>query len=231
MANYVVRRLRYLFLIVACYQAQNLVVSKTRSGRKLYDQLPPDVIDAASKISLNSVRIFLKTDEASGRLTHHKWIWNLNNSSDEPMEYIYYVLEGDVPKRFADLNVRVIDEGRNRQKIMHLVKEKPLRKEFYVTLTHPILPQEKDRVFVIEYDWEEAERKYVYSFPARCKHYSLQLTIPRTLEIKPAVYWIDFKREVESASINPVREQTGKWVELTWHMSDVPESTNLMIKW
>ena len=73
------------------------------------DKLPPDVVDAASKIQFDSVRVIIKAEPQNGLVTHHRWIQTISNSSDEPMEYLLYFLEGNIPKAFHELNVNVTE--------------------------------------------------------------------------------------------------------------------------
>jgi hypothetical protein len=207
-------------------------MGKKRESLHDFDKVPADVSAAAAKTLLNSVKVYLRAEKGSGLVTHHKWIWNLRNTSDEPMEYIYYFLEGDVPRSFSELNVKVIDSAGNPQSIMQPRTDKPLRKEFYVSLSSPISPYEKNRKLVLEYDWEQPERKYVYNFQPFCKAFSFELEIPKELSITPRIYFVDVEYATKYAlSALPIRKPYGKWLKLIWSLVDIHPRSNVGFEW
>ena len=59
-------------------------------------------------------------------------IWNMVNVSSEPIDKIFYYLDGDTARDFPDLNVVVKDEDDKELEIMSLNVNKPYHKEFFV---------------------------------------------------------------------------------------------------
>ena len=82
----------------------------------------------------NTIDINLDVVEPKTMLTHHIWKWNLVNISDSPKDEIFYYLDGDSPKDFADMNVRAYDEEGLEADILSLSENKPTHKEFSVKL-------------------------------------------------------------------------------------------------
>ena len=124
-------------------------------------------------------------------LTHHVWTWNLINVSDAPRDEIFYYLDGDSPKDFADMNVKVYDEDGIEAEILSLSENKPTHKEFSVRLKKPIKPRQRKRFVTIEYDWEEPDRTFFYKIPTDCKEFTYKFSIPSGVEIKNRALKVD----------------------------------------
>ncbi|MGI0088396.1 MAG: hypothetical protein ACREBI_10655 [Nitrosotalea sp.] len=123
-------------------------------------------------------------------LVHHSWIWNVVNVSKEPKSQIFYYLDGDTPKEFADMNVTVRDERGNKMDILALNKNTPFHKEFNVQLSRLMKPKQK-KILKLEYDWEEPERTFFYRFASDCKKFVYKFTIPKGTELKTRVLKVD----------------------------------------
>ena len=139
----------------------------------------------------NTIEINLDVLEPKTMLTHHTWKWNLVNMSDSPKDEIFYYLDGDSPKDFADMNVRAYDEEGNEADILSLSENKPTHKEFSIKLKKPIKPRQRKRFVTLEYDWEEPERTYFYKVPTACKLFTYKFTIPKGIEIRNRVLKVD----------------------------------------
>jgi len=100
---------------------------------------------------------------------------------------ISYDIAGDVPKDFADLNVSIKDEKNNNLEIISLDVNKPHEKKFNVKLASPIRKNQKGRLLILEYDWEEPERVFEYVFSTRSKKFKYSFSIPREVPIKNMV--------------------------------------------
>jgi len=132
----------------------------------------------------NSVEVHLEITDAKSMMTHHTWIWDIKNTSKEPLTAIFYGLGGDVPRDFPKLNVKVTDENQNKLKILSLDVNKPLQKGFYVEMVKPIRKNQSGRIVKIEYDWEETERNFEYAFSSKTKKFKYFFSAPKDLEIK-----------------------------------------------
>ena len=132
----------------------------------------------------NTIEIDLDVLEPKTMLTHHTWKWNLVNISDSPKDEIFYYLDGDSPKDFADMNVRAYDEEGNDADILSLSENKPMHKEFSIKLKKPIKPRQRKRFVTLEYDWEEPERTYFYKIPTDCKLFTYKFTSQKELKLE-----------------------------------------------
>ncbi len=139
----------------------------------------------------NTIDITLDVMDPKTMLTHHMWKWNLVNISDSPRDEVFYYLDGDTPKDFADMNVKVYDEEGNQADIRSLTENKPTHKEFSVRLKKPIKPRQRKRFVTIEYDWEEPDRTFFYKIPTECKLFTYNFTIPKGTDIKNRVLKVD----------------------------------------
>ena len=112
----------------------------------------------------NRIDTHLTVTDISNMLTHHNLLWEFINISGEPIERVFYYLDGDVPRSFPELNTVVKDQNGIEQDIMSLNVNKPYHKEFYIKMKKPLKPHEKGRSLRIQYDWEESDRQYHYRF-------------------------------------------------------------------
>jgi hypothetical protein len=138
-----------------------------------------------------NVGLFLDIKDPSTMLTRHTLLWGFINISNEPIDKVFYFLAGDVPRNFPDLNVTIKDEEDRDLDIMSLNINKPYQKEFFVRLRKPIKPQEKRRFVRLEYDWEEPERRYMYTFVTDCKQFDYVFTAPLGMELNQKVLVVD----------------------------------------
>jgi hypothetical protein len=103
---------------------------------------------------------------------------------------------------------------------MSLNVNKPYQREFYVRLKKPIRPNEKKRSTILEYDWEEPDRHYMYTFASECKNLKYILYVPKELQINQKVLTVDRgsgdKRYAESATVRYLDDRT----EVTWSGSN-----------
>jgi len=165
----------------------------------------------------NTIEINLDVLEPKTMLTHHTWKWNLVNISDSPKDEIFYYLDGDSPKDFADMNVRAYDEDGNEADILSLSENKPMHKEFSIKLKKPIKPRQRKRFVTLEYDWEEPERTYFYKVPTDCKLFTYKFTIPKGVDIRNRVLKVDaelgYKWNADPpATIKYMKDKT----QITW---------------
>jgi len=150
-----------------------------------------DTLKAKTVFLFNSIDIKLDVTDPKTMLTHHVWKWNLINLSDSPRDEIFYYLDGDSPKDFADMHVKIYDESGYEAEILNLSENKPTHKEFSVRLKKPLKPRQRKRFVTMEYDWEEPERTFFYKVPTDCKLFTYNFSIPKGIEIKNRVLKVD----------------------------------------
>ena len=210
-------------------------------GDKWGNKLPPpnnivtkNINDESNKINFlfPKVKLELELKDLKTMMTHHTWVWNAVNITDKPIHQVSYYLEGDTPKDFADLNVRIQDEKNNKLKKLSINVNKPLNKEFIVHLDRPIKPGQKRRFLKLEYDWEEPERNFLYTLSTDCKKFEYRLTVPKGFEIKQRVLKVDpatrFKTHASTASqIRYLRDKT----EVTWNATNLHAYDAYRFEW
>jgi len=136
-----------------------------------------------------TIEIALDVTDVKTMLTHHTWSWVLRNVSKETKDQIFYRLDGDSEKDFAEMNVKISDDKGKQLEIQSLSVNKPYHKEFVVKLP-PILPK-KTKSIKLQYDWEEPDRSFVFRTPSECKQFSYLFSIPKGADIKIRVLKVD----------------------------------------
>ena len=150
-----------------------------------------EVARTSSRFLFNYVDLSIDVTDIKTMLAHHVLTWNVVNVATEPIDKIFYYLDGDVSRDFPELNVVVRDEEDRELEIMSLNVNKPLHKEFFVKTKRPLKPGEKGRMLKLEYDWEEPERQYGYRFASDCKKFAITITIPKGVQIRQKVVKVD----------------------------------------
>jgi class 3 adenylate cyclase len=178
------------------------------------------------------IEIILEIMEPETMLTHHTWIWHVVNQTDQPVERVFYYLEGDRPRDFPDLNVRVTDEDGKELAIKSLNVNKPDKKEFFVQLNKPLKPHQKGRLVKLEYDWQEPDRHFYYKFSSDCKKYRFLLTAPKGMPLKQKVARVSPETgDVMYASNPPSVKFLKDRTEVDWTTSDIPAFDAYRFDW
>ena len=165
-------------------------------------------------------------------LAHHTWIWDVLNISKENKDQIFYYLDGDSPKDFADMNVKVTDPDGNELDIISLSVNKPLHKEFNVKLKKPLPPRRGIKGLKLEYDWEEPERNFFYKLATDCKRFTYRFTIPRKIEIKNRALKVDTEMGYKwHVSPPPVLRYKGDKTEITWEGKNLKAFEAYRFEW
>ncbi len=180
----------------------------------------------------NTIDIKIDVEDPKTMLAHHEWIWNLINVSDDPRDEIFYYLDGDVPKDFPDMHVRVTDEEENELDIISLSENKPTHKEFTIKMKKPIKPRQRKRYLKLEYDWEEPERNFFYKLPTDCKKFTYQFSIPKGIDVKSRILKVDtelgYKWVAEPA---PVIKYLPEGTTITWTGTDLKAFDAYKFEW
>jgi len=186
---------------------------------------------ASSAFSFNAIKIYLDVMDVKTMKTRHTWIWNITNESREPRTKVFYFIDGQVPKDFSKLNVRVAQKDGKKLKIDRLSADKKLRKEFYVRLDKPIQPKQSTQL-TLEYDWEEPERSFTYRFPSKLKRFDYVCTLPRNIDIKSRILKIDpdTGKKVH-ANPPPIVKRIGDRIAITWEKSNILAQDAYQFEW
>ncbi len=184
-----------------------------RKQKKGSDNFEP----AASRFLFTHIGLELEVKDVRTMLTHHVYDWSVINVSDKPIERIFYYIDGDVPRSFPDLNVTVKDENGKELEILSLNVNKPYHKEFFVRASRPIKPKEKGRALRMEFDWEEPDRHFVYTFASNCKKFDYLLKAPKGMEMNQKVVKIDkMSGDMVLASSPPTVQYLPDKTIVTW---------------
>ena len=191
-----------------------------------------ETLKTVNRFIYGQIQIILEIKDISNMMTHHHMNWNLVNISDQPVDRIFYYLDGDVPRNFPDMNVVVKDEENQELEMISLNVNKPYHKEFYIRLRKPLKPRQKGRWVNLEYDWEEPDRHYFYRCASNCNKFSYTLTAPKALQINQKVVYVDVesgeKRYAKiPASVKYLEDKT----QITWEATKLADHDAYRFDW
>ncbi len=190
--------------------------------KKQKSKAEEEVQKTSSRFLFNQITVELDIKDIKTMLAHHVMVWNLVNVSSEPIDKLFYYLDGDSARDFPDLNVVVRDEDDKELDIMSLNVNKPYHKEFFVKMRKPFKPGEKGRMVTIEYDWEEPDRHFFYRFASDCKKFNYRLTIPKGIPINQKVVKVDTETGDKTYASTPaVVKHLPDKVEITWSTQNI----------
>lgn len=188
-------------------------------------------IKNVNNFAFNSIEIILDVRDTQTMLTHHTWIWDIMNIAKEPKQQIYYYLEGDTAKDFADMNVTASDGKGTKMNILSLGSNKPYHKEFNVQLNRPLKPKQK-KILKLEYDWEEPERNYFYKFASDCKRFKYLCILPKGMEAKNRILRVDTETGYKLHASPPA---TVKYLddrtEISWEKTNLKAYDAYQFEW
>jgi len=155
-------------------------------------------------------------------MVHHTWVWELINVRQEPVDQVFYYLDGDIARRFGDLNVKVTDEKGNKLEISAMNVNEDRRKEFIVKTKTPLMPNQTGRSLKLEYDWEEPKRVFFYRFSSKCKEFKYLFTAPEEVIAKPRVLQVEPELGLKMHPKEPpLISFNNNKTEMTWQKSDL----------
>lgn len=180
-----------------------------------------------------SASVILSIYDQDTMLVHYKRTFELQNISDEPIQYILHGIGTDVKKdSINDLNIAVYDEKGNPMKISSISMDKPYSKEFSTAFNRPIQKQEKNRGFTLEYDVEEPNRYFENSFLVDCKKFSLILVHQNNTQIKPNLFEINQETEQKKTlQFPPQVTQSNEKTILKWEFENLACGYTLRLEW
>jgi hypothetical protein len=191
------------------------------------NEKPENDFDNPVKFEFDQVEIRLDVIDAKTMIVHHTWVWDVKNTTKNPLSEIFYEIVGDVPKDFADLNISIKD-GKNRKLgIISVDVNKPYAKKFHVKMKSPIKKNQKARL-VLEYDWEEPERVFEYVLSTKSRKFRYVFTVPKTVPIKNMILEVipglGMKRRVDPPpKITYSKDKTN----IVWETKDVEQIKRL----
>lgn len=180
----------------------------------------------------NKIEVFLNIVDKQTMMTHHTLVWHMINQSDKPVDKVFYNLDGDTPRDFPDLNVKITDEEGKELQVESLNLNMPYKKEFFAKLDKPFKPNQKGRFVKLEYDWEEPERQFLYRFASDCKKFQYLLTAPKGMTISQKVVRVfPDTGDKMVASTPAVVRYLGDRTEVEWTANNLPAFDAYRFDW
>ncbi len=166
----------------------NKIAPKIKKVKKLSLD---ESLKSSNNFKFEKVEMLLDVLDVKTMLTRHTWIWTLLNISKEAKNQIFYSVDGDTPKEFADMNVNISDDRGRQIEIMSLNVNKPYHKEFFAKIS-PVEPK-KLKTLKLRYDWEEPEKNFLFRVPSDCKEMTYMLTVPKEYEPQIKILKVDLE--------------------------------------
>ena len=188
-------------------------------------------IKTVNNFSFDQIDIGLEILDQKTTLTNHTWFWRVVNVSKEPMSQVFYSLDGDVPREFGDMNIKVKTDNDNILEILSVSVNKPYHKEFNIQLNRVLKPAQKKTV-ILSYDWEEPERTYFYNFAAGCKIFNFMLSVPKEMEINPKIFKVEAETGNKTeASPSAITKIEGNKKIITWSKNELGADEAYKFTW
>ena len=205
------------------------IYNEGKFGNKNPPSKPPE--SPAANFRFKRVELILDVRNPKTMMTHHTQIWELENVSNEPKNMINYIIDGDTPKKFADLHVSVKDSKGKKLKMIALNAKNPNHKEFTIRLDKPIKPGDMKKL-KLEWDWEEPNRNYVYTFSSECERFRYLLNISKKFELKQRVLKVvPAIAYAEIASPAPVLKYKNRRTHVSWERKDILAHDTFKLEW
>ena len=186
----------------------------------------------SSTFYFSAIDIGVDITDPKAMMARHTWTWDIKNISPEPKDQIFYYLDGDVPRDFADMNVTVTDGDGKELEIISLNANKPYHKEFIAKLSRPLRPNQKGQKITLRYDWEEPERNFFYKISSDCKIMRYRFTMPKGLEVKNRVLMIDPETGSKTIASPPAKARyVRNRTEITWQKSNLSAYEAYRFEW
>ena len=205
----------------------NKIAPKIKKVKKLSLD---ESLKSSNNFKFDNVEILLDILDVKTMLTRHTWVWTLTNISKEPKDQIFYSIDGDTPREFADLNVNISDDRGRQIEIMSLNVNKPYHKEFFAKLL-PIEPK-KSKTIKLRYDWEEPDKNFLFRVPSDCRQMTYMLTIPKEHEPQIRVLKVDLETGLKiSATPSPIIKRFDDKTIVSWSKNGIKAFDAFQIFW
>lgn len=188
-------------------------------------------VKASHNFSFNAINLSLNVVDAKTMMVHHVFDWDLVNISKEEKSKILYILDGQTPKNFDKLGIKITGDNKRELKIGDVLVDKPYRKEFYVIPHKPVIPKQGIRLR-LEYDWEEPDRVFNYKFLSGVKKFRYTCTLPKQFDHKNRILKIDSGTgyRIHASPPSVVKHLKDKTM-ITWEKSNVKNQDAYQFYW
>jgi len=204
----------------------------SRKKKILKESITDEDMIGVNSFEFRNIEIELEILETKTWMSHHTWKWDVFNISKEPRDQIFYYLDGDVPRNFADMNVKVSNKEGDEIDILGVSVNKPMHKEFDVKLKKSISPKRGIKGLTLEYDWEEPEHNFFYKLATDCKSFKYKFIAPKGYDVKNRILKIDTelgqKWLAKPAPVMKIKD--GKTI-VTWEAKNLKAHQAFRFEW
>ncbi len=203
-----------------------------RKKKILKESIKDEDMMGINSFEFRNIEIELEILNTKTWMAHHTWKWDVFNISKEPRDQLFYYLDGDVPRSFSDMNVKVSDKDGTELDILGVSVNKPIHKEFDVKLKKPIPPKRSAKGLTLEYDWEESEHNFFYKLATDCKSFKYTFTAPKGLDVKNRVLRVDtelgYKWMAKPAPVMKIKDDK---TIITWEAKNLKAHQAFRFEW
>ncbi|MGQ0637909.1 MAG: hypothetical protein ACT4N1_00900 [Nitrososphaerota archaeon] len=203
-------------------------------GAALRSKMGEEIIKRQKTTLYPFIEVYLTIKDPNTMLVQHKRTYQVKNISDDPIYNVLHGIATDVEKpSLTDLNVRVYDENNRDLKISSINVNEPTQKEFTTLFNRPILKNEDDRYYILEYEVEEPERYFENAFLIDSKKLVMKMEYPANGKIKdPVLYEINQETEEKKKSkIQPDIRKAGDTKVARWAKTDITKGQTFRVEW
>jgi hypothetical protein len=172
-----------------------------------FDILVPASEKAERDFVCDKIEATFDIKDIKTMLVHHSELGSFVNMSEKELDSVFGFVDGDTPRKFEDLNLKITDEKHKKLDIIALNTNKPTYKDFVIRLRKPLKPHERNRFIKIEWDWEEPYRHHNHKFLFECKYFKFSLIAPKELSLRQKVYRVDEATGVKQFADSPPTEK------------------------
>ena len=202
-------------------------LQKPKAGTSDLDRL----VKTKSNFAFDAMEISLELTNLQTMQTHHTWVWDVTNVSKEPRSEVFYFIDGQTKKDFAEMNVSVTDEKGKNIEISKPSVDRPYHKEFYAVFESPVLPRQKKRL-KLQYDWETPERTFTYRFSSGAKKFSYSCSLPKEIDLKNRILKVDLDTGYKIHAMPPATIKTeDQRIVINWFKSNVVPQDAYQFHW
>ncbi|MGI0073567.1 MAG: hypothetical protein ACREA3_07130 [Nitrosotalea sp.] len=180
------------------------------------------------------VEVDLTIKDPKIMLVHYKRTYEIKNMSNDPIYNVLHGVATDVTKSsINDLHVKVYDENNRNMKISSVSVDEPYQKEFTTLFNKPVLRDEPERYYIMEYQVEEPNRYFENAFLINCEKLVLKMEYPTNDSIKePELYEINQETEEKKRSnIQGVIRESGNTNIIRWQIEEIAKGQTFRIEW
>ncbi|HUL51701.1 MAG TPA: hypothetical protein VLT10_00340 [Verrucomicrobiae bacterium] len=193
---------------------------------------PVKIKTAESSFAFEKMSLEIEVTDYKKMTAHHTWVWNLVNVSKETKSEVFYYINGQIPKKFGSLNIRITDlKDGKKLKIAKISLDRPLRKEFFVALRKQVKPR-GNLSLKMEFDWEMPDRMLTYKFPSSVKKFSYVCRLPKQMDVKSTILKtdVDTGQKIHVTPPPVVKMQKENTV-ISWEKSSIRPREAYQFRW